>query len=348
MSASKARKFYKSLDPQQKRFVEDKTISTSLPVKHWITFLIKASAYDTYADNAVANSVGWIVLSVLATLATGFTYFSYGQLWFIVVPAAFALLSYGLILRRINFKKRDINNYLRSFFMPFLELMRIKAGSEAKLSASLDFRNPTKAFTPVKSTVRGRKLETYQPKYIIAKVTLLDGAYLEIVIADDIKIYNYRSASGKPKSKTKTTHHFFIRLSVPKSVYKRKDQMLPYNVTVEEQGEEFVFKLKGKHKDNGYLILAPKIFLTGLQSLYHQVEEINPTAKPVAETGEATQVKRPASKDFTDGTSSADSTLPYLLWSDSLFNRTDYDSTQDRGDIPMIVEEDSKMNVFES
>ncbi len=348
MSASKARKFYNALDLQQKRFVDDKTISTSISVKHWIAFLTKASLYDQYADKARSKSGCLIALAVLACIASVVAYFELELQWFVAVPVVFALVAYGLILRRQNLAKRDINNYLRSFFMPFLDLMRVKAGEDAKLSASLDFRNPTKVLKPILSTVRSRKLETFQPKYILAKVTLLDGAYLEIVIADDIKQYSYKSASGKHKSKVKTTHHYFIRLSAPKRVYKRKNQKLPTAVTVEETDDEIIFKLKGKHKDLGYLILSPKVFLLGLQSLYHQLEELNPTVPPLATATHVNQPISGASNRAASSDTGAADAIPYLLWSDTFFDRTDYDSLRDTGDIPLIVDEDSKLNIFES
>ncbi len=348
MSASKARKFYNALDQQQKRFVDDKTISTSLSVKHWIAFLTKASLYDQYADKARTRSGCFIALAIVACIVSFIAYFEFDSPWLIALPLVFALISYGLILRRITLVKRDINNYLRSFFMPFLEVMRIKAGEETKLSASLDFRNPMKVLKPVLSTVRGRKLETFQPKYIIAKVTLLDGAYLEIVIADDIRKFSYTSASGKSKSKIKTTHHFFIRLTAPKAVYKLKNQRLPPEVTMEETGDEIIFKLKGKHKALGYLILTPKIFLSGLQSLYDQLEELNPTVPPLASGADVNLPPSGTSSRVTTSDTGLTSAIPFLIWSDTYFDRTDFDSLRDTDDVPLIMDEDGKLNIFES
>lgn len=350
MSAATAKKFFESLNPQQKQFVESKTISTSLSIKNWIAFLRKASQYDRYADDAITTSTGIIISGVILTIFSLFIPFMFEQTLLFIIPVISALVTYFFTKRKSHLKKRDINNYFRLFFMPFLEMLRVKAGEEAKLSASLDFRDPQKSVPPVKSMVGSRDLKTFQPNYIIAKVSLLDGAYLEMVIADEIRVFSYTNANGKSKSKTKTVHHYFVKLSLPKQVYRLKSQTFPDHITMEETTAEYVFKLKGKQKDEGYALLKLSVFVAGLQSLYNLVEDINPAHGIVTDrTGEP--VKRsPEQKDqFTsDGGYTSDSSIPFLLWSDSMFDRHDYDSTTERGDVPLIMEEDSKLNVFES
>jgi hypothetical protein len=351
MSAQKAKKFFDSLNPQQKQFVADKTISTSLSIKNWIGFLSKASLYDRHADDATNSHNGTITASIILAIVSIF-FIPVDQPWFYGVPVFLVLIAYYFYSRKKNFQKHDINNYFRLFFMPFLEMLRVKAGEEAKLSASLDFRDPKKSIPPVKSMVGSRNVQTYQAKYIIAKVSLLDGSYLEFVITDDIKVFNYRSASGKSKTKTKTVHHYFIRLSVPKNVYKLKSQSLPASVTVEEMANDYTFKLKGKQKDSNYVLLKLSVFVMGLQSLYNLVEEINaapaiPDQRTPVDSKKVVQ-KKDSDYATSDSYASDSSAVPFVLWSDSMFTRSDYDSTMDRGDVPLIMDEDSKLNVFES
>jgi hypothetical protein len=200
--------------------------------------------------------------------------------------------------------------------------------------------------------VGDRNLQTYQAKYIIAKVPLLDGSYLEFVVADDIKVFNYSSFSGRSKTKTKTVHHYFIRLSLPKHVYRLKSQSLPVDVTLEETDNDYTFKLKGKQKDIDYVLLKLNVFVAGLQSLYNLVEEIH-AAPTITDQGTPVDSKKVVEKkdsDYatSDSYASDSSALPFVLWSDSMFSRSDYDSTMDRGDVPLIMDEDSKLNVFES
>lgn len=351
MSAQKAKKFFDSLNPQQKQFVADKTISTSLSIKNWIDFLSRASLYDRYADDATNSKNGIITASIILAIAS-FFFIPIDQPWFYAVPAFLVCVAYYFYSRKKNFQKHDINNYFRLFFMPFLEMLRVKAGEEAKLSASLDFRNPKKSLPPVKSMVGNRTVQTYQAKYIIAKVSLLDGSYLEFVIADDIKIFSYRSASGKSKTKTKTVHHYFIRLTLSKNVYKLKSQSLPGGVTLEETANDYTFKFKGKQKDSDYVLLKLTVFVMGLQSLYNLVEEIHAapaiTDQPTPVDSKKAVQKKESDYATSDSYTSDSSAIPFVLWSDSMFNRSDYDSTMDRGDVPLIMDEDSKLNVFES
>lgn len=351
MSALKAKKFFDSLNPQQKQFVSDKTISTTLSVKNWIAFLKKASLYDHYADQSIDSKKGLVGACVIFAIVSLF-FIPFDQPYFYTIPLVLVLAAYYLYTRRKKYEKHDINNYFRLFFMPFLEMLYVKAGEEAKLSASLDFRNPKKSVPPVKTLVGRRDLYTYQAKYILAKVSLLDGSYLEFVVADDIKVFHYSSASGRSKSKTKTVHHYFIRLSLPKHVYKLKNQTLPENVTLEDTTSDYTFKFKGKQKDSSYALLQLSVFVAGLQSLYNMAEEINATPTQTdLDTSE--HLKKPdevTNSGFTtsDSYTSESNALPFMLWSDSLFNQNDYDSTIGRGDVPLIMDEDSKLNVFES
>jgi len=347
MSALKAKKFFDSLNPQQRQFVESKTISTSLSVKNWIGFLSKASSYDHYADAAITNHIGTIVALVILTLLAAFLTPIVEYPVLVSIPVVLGLITFYFIQKRNQFKRRDINNYLRLFFMPFLEMLRVKAGEEAKLSASLDFRNPLKAASPATSKVRGRDLEIYQPKYILAKVSLLDGSYLEFAVADDIKKYSYRNANGRFKSKTKTVHQYFIKLSLPKNRYKLKTQTFPDKVSLEEVQDEYIFKLKGKQKANNYVLLKLELFVASLQSLFDMVEDISlPTGSLQSGTTQS-QEKQLTDSGLTD-TGSLASNIPFLIWTNSYFNRRDYDSTSESGDVPLITEQDSKLNVFQS
>lgn len=348
MSTHKAKKFFTALNPQQKQFVENKTISATLSVKNWIDFLSNASLYDHYADQAIKRNLwGIVMFAVLTLVAIFLTPVAYYPL-LIVIPVALGLITFYLIRRRITFKQRDINNYLRLFFMPFLEMLKVKAGAEAKLSASLDFRNPKKSITPVKTMVGNRNLKTYQPRYIIAKVTLLDGSYLEFVVTDEIRMFSYQNANGKFKSKTKTVHHYFIKLSLPKERYQRKELTLPDQVTVEETAEEHVFKLKGKEKANDYVLLKLGVFVAGLQSLFNLVDDkttLSGALPPVPSSG----LQPPDKNQVGSETPIADSSnVPFLLWSDSLFNTHDYYATRSSDNIPLITETDSKLSVFQS
>src|SRR5687768_7412399 len=217
---SKAREFYQALNPQQKEFVDQKTISTSVSVKNWLLFLNKATAYDQYIDKSLNRSLIWIsVLTVLligSAIAAGMN--ENANILFITLAIGIVLIF--MVRQRQKLLKKDLNNYLREFFMPFLEVIKIKAGEEAKLSAALDFRDPERALNPTnyeETRPRKRSVKLYEPKFIVAKVALLDQSYLETVIADDIKVLTSRNARGKYKTKKKTVHHFYVKLTVSKT-----------------------------------------------------------------------------------------------------------------------------------
>jgi hypothetical protein len=343
-----AKKFYQSLSLPEKRFIDDKTMSSTMSVKNWIAFLSRASAYDAYRDKIAKGSWVFIVLGILATIATSIAYSQLGIPLLIALPALAAGTTAWLIMRQSTLKRRDLNNYLRLFFMPFLRMMEDFAGPDAKLSAAVDFRDPYKQSQPSTSKVNGRNLTVYSPKYIVGKITLKDGSYLETVIADDIKKFSYRNANGKSKSKTKTTHHYFLRMSLPKHTYRSRQLKPLHNMTFEETNDELIYKLKGKAKEMNYGILKLADFQTGIKHIYMQVENkaVTPTseAPKEAKEGAAKAADVNTERLNTDG----GSYVPAAFWANDYFHDNDYRSTEFRDDVPLVIDEENNLNIFDS
>lgn len=343
-----AKKFYQSLTLQEKRFIDDKTMSTTMSVKNWIAFLTRASAYDAYRDKLASRS-GWsIAIGVILTIASIVVYFESEIMWTISLTAVFGCVTAWLILQRATMKSRDLNNYLRMFFMPLLKMMEDFAGPDAKLSAAVDFRDPFKSNSPIASTVRGRSMKLYQPKYIAGKITIKDGTYFETVIADDIKVFSYTNANGKSKSKTKTTHHYFIRMSLPKQTYRSKGLKLLQGMTFEETNEALIYKLKGKAKEMNYGILKLNTFQTGIKHIYMQVENL--TAPPTVASSDSPKKDSPKSTSEVQEGLTADQSpsIATAFWASTYFQDNDYSNTDFRDDVPLIIDEENDMNIFES
>ncbi|HAA10211.1 MAG TPA: hypothetical protein DCE41_00385 [Cytophagales bacterium] len=137
-----------------------------------------------------------------------------------------------------------------------------------------------------------------RPTYIISKVRLLDGGILELVVADELYDLNWtkRSASGKTKykSKNKTVHHTFVKLTVSKGNYQVKETaVLPENVSVEETAETIIVKCKDKQKIAAIAILEADPVLALLQSVYQAVERTDGGEAVVTE-GEGQKQPLPA------------------------------------------------------
>lgn len=351
-----AKNFYRSLSTQEKRFIDDKTMSTTLSVKNWKLFLQRASAYDAYIDKQLTDSTGWIALFVVLVIAGSI---AYGMLlidWVLSIPLVSGMVCVWLISRRMTLKSRDINNYLRQFFMPFLDAMSALAGEEAKLSAAIDFRDPMKSIKPNESKVQGRDLKVYEAKYIAAKITLKDGSYLETVVADDIRKISYRNPRGKLKSKIKTVHHYFHRLTLPKTTYALRGLQLLSNMEITETEESFVFKVKGKGKALEYHILTLQEYMSGIKHIYNLVQnKQQPPPDPKSESAAssaspyATLLQDPSSsKKDVGGDAGTDASIPAYFWADNYFDRHDFDSTRMRDDLPVLTDEEMKTSVFDS
>jgi hypothetical protein len=194
---------------------------------------------------------------------------------------------------------------------------------------------------------RHRNIEVFEPKIIIAGVTLSDNSYLETVLVDEIKDIRYSSASGRSKRKSKTSHQIFIRLSVDKNVYHRATQTLPANVEFSEDAGKYIFKLKQKEKEASYDILKPIVFFGALSSLYNFVTPIGgapqaPSAGSPIPPVQPLGLNQPLS-------SPANSMYETLMWNDLIFDRYDHDTMfrRDRSH-RSLRSEDESTNYFES
>ena len=75
MSVRKAMKFYKGLSKDQQRFVNEKQISSTMPIRDWIGFLRNTALYDETGDEARKKNRTKIVISALTIVASIFVTF---------------------------------------------------------------------------------------------------------------------------------------------------------------------------------------------------------------------------------------------------------------------------------
>lgn len=335
---SKASRIYKTLTNQQQQFVNEKNISATFRIKKWLGFLQKVSLYDQFGDERIKRirtlMIWSFVLAAISLFAFGIAEFPEGWLSTLFL----LILGIALAIRIRKLKQGDINNYLRMFFFPVVNVLKDKAGEDAKLAATLDFRNPRKANDPVKSVVNGRNLSLYKPTYIICKVQLIDGALLEFVVSDDLKDFNWtkRSASGKTKykSKTKVVHHCFIKMTLPKSEYTWNGTNPPDVQIVDHNGDYFAkqkIKIKKLGKDN---ILNVNAFFAAIQGIYELFKPLNPAAQEPRRSEETNEYE----DDYA--------AIPYI-WYGTTYTDYDYDSF-DYQDTGNYMYEDEGATVFDS
>ena len=336
---SNASDIYRSLTPQQRQFVDEKTISATFKIDKWISFFSNVSKYDKLGDQAIKK---YLVRAIICFVIALFPLFLIGFLEWISVVLIAILVSLGFYFLSVRkrLKAKDVNDYMRLFFLPVLHVLREKAGEDTKLAATLDFRIPRSAMTPQRSKVSGRNLKLYQPQYIIANTELNDGSSLAFVIGDDIKDLSWtkRSASGKTKFKRKTkfTHHCMIKMTLLKSAYRWSGNASDL-VSITEDNDLYVAKTRIKIKTIGKnQTLAVKAFFDGVQAIYNEFEPLNaPHTRQEREDG---------SEEIVDDV--ADLALPYI-WYGSHFDQYDYDSFDhsDTGDFAM---DDDSATVFDS
>ncbi len=338
---SGAKSIYDAFSTQQKQFVTEKTISTTLKISKWLRFFANTIRYDELIEASVKR---WLTIAIISFIACFLSFFLIAVFGFFTLIGTALLLMLGIVslTKRKKSKDKDLSNYLRLFFMPVLHVLQKKAGEDARLAASLDFRIPRSAITPAESKVLHKNLKLYQPKYIIAKVTLKDKTVLEFVVADDLKDFNWTktSSSGKTKfkSKSKVVHHCFIKMTLDKEMYKLKANPSE-NISIVDHNGSFIAKVKIKIKVIGRKkVLGVNHFFEGLQLVYDQFVPLNPVAE-APPRDEDNNERMDIDDDVALDT-------PYI-WYGAAFDQYDYDSFDhdDEGDFVM---DDGAATVFDS
>ncbi|MDH5602932.1 MAG: hypothetical protein OEY51_03310 [Cyclobacteriaceae bacterium] len=319
MSVSKALKVYSEASPEQKKFMDEKKISATYSIKNWQAFLNKAVALDTIGDKAsraLRTRMVWFYVLAGVSFIVGLFYYP-----LFIGTLIFLILGIFTGVKKKKFTKFDLNNYLREFFFPILEVLKVKAGEGAKLSAQLDFSNPLKDQKPKKYKSRNRDISEFNQKFIIAKIPLKDGVELEFVVADVIVEQRYwkKSASGKNKlkNKSKTVHQYLIKATAPKASFPSLRRKIPDHVFLEETEDAYVLKFKGKQKvQKKNDILSVSVFLEAMQDIYYILE------------GKEREKIKPRGED--EAAADID-TMEMYMWSGIYFSHYDYDTFDREG-----------------
>ncbi|UII19454.1 hypothetical protein [Fulvivirga ligni] len=346
MTDNKYSEKYKHLSPVQQQFIDEKVVSTTMKIDKWLALLTKVSKFDKRNDDTISSFLKAAIVCFVLTFLSLFS-LPFLEVYALIPIGIFLASGIVLLVYRKQLKKRDVNNYLRLFFIPVLNILRAKVGGEAKLSANLDFRIPRTVLTPVKSNVRGRDMKLYSPKYIVARLTMADNAALEFVVADDIKDFRWtkRSASGKTKIKTKTkfVHYCFVKLSLPKSEYQLKKEPAG-GITVMDHNGHYLAKAKVKIKTVGKgNVLKVAVFLDTMQKIYSLFQPLN----PIYDEGKTTRLERSERDDVDDVEDGAIMMAMPYLWYGSDFDDYDYDGFDytETGD---YVLDDDSVTAFDS
>lgn len=349
MSIRKAREFYKSLTPNQQHFVDKKTMSDTLKVKQWYQFLSLAADYDEYTDvlqkKYRVRSYWMIGLSIffliVGTILLGAND-AMEQFPFLLILVAIFLGLFFFWRSQANLMKaHDLHDSLRLLFVPLLKLLMVKAGPDARLSANLDFHDPTDNKPDTYKDNRARNVKHYKHTFIMAKTVLQDGGLLEIVNGDDVRKISYwkTSASGKSKhkSKTKVTHITFIKLSVPTAHYTVKEKRPNPEIDVTIDGDRIILKFRSKMKFQEPHILKSNSAQKILHKVYDQLEPI-----PGAITAPQRLHEREEEED-----DDALEILPIMIWQEDYFDDYDVYGTS-YGYYDYDYDYDDNVNVFDS
>ncbi|HLF36035.1 MAG TPA: hypothetical protein VI583_17460 [Cyclobacteriaceae bacterium] len=326
MSVKKALRFYEGLSKDQQKLINEKQIGTTLSLKEWIVFLKNTAAYDEIGDLARKKNVTKIALSVIGIIASIFIMFLEPLAGILLIVIAVLVMAEAI---RVNSKliRLDLSNHLRIFLMPLLFVLKDKAGEKARLSLSLDLRNPKNLNPSKKYKESDTDIKLFEPKYIIGKIKLLDETGMEFIISDEIRslrIVRRTSSRTKIKHKNKVSQYYFIRLTFPKKYYMAKNGIAG-QARMEETLDSIICKLKAKTKtDHIEEIISVEQFLNSVQELYGLVQS-KPEFHPPDPVFHGKPVEaQPAAATATPVLDDSSALIPFMVWGGTYFTTSDY------------------------
>lgn len=251
---SKALEIYKSLSPEQLDLLSKKSIDARFKIKDWLDLLQKLAIYDRFADKRRSQLTGWAIafgvfafLSIFLPIATGI------MLLFIVTAVLLVLLIIYLV--KINtLQKRDLNNGLREFLVPWLVALREEIGKNTYIKLKIHLGKSTdKAWQISEQKHKGwgyPKVSTYMYLFpwLTGEATLADGTIVDWKCSQLIRHRRItkRNARGKIKTKNKykIKHIVVAKVQMPKATYTLKpDSAL---AAVSQTPEFYILKNKSK------------------------------------------------------------------------------------------------------
>lgn len=223
-------KIYKSLDAEQKRIIDEKTVDLNRPPEEILKMLKPIAACDMLGDKVRSKFGCSLALAIVLTIGFVIAWLASGQIVF-VVPAVIALGAAIWCGKVWSFTKQiDLSNNLRQFMLPVMAVFREDFAQGQPVHVKLDLRPPTAdpkktgESAPYKHGVYYKVIDTtYVDSWMSAEGTLSDGSKLSWSITDYIRERKKtkRNPRGKIKSKTKYSKKSYIdvELGLKKKLY---------------------------------------------------------------------------------------------------------------------------------
>ncbi len=297
---------YKTLNPVQQAFVNEKYIDGTFSIKQWQQFLKGVARYDKINDERRGPvSTMWALISVAIILVLiGIILFiifkpRMEDIFEVFIVGFFLTIWFG-VLGGVGFKfwyqhryaKTDIVNHLRKFILPLLLVLKEDAHAKTKVQLMLDF-NRGDVEEKLIDTVNLNERDPYYKlrerifhhQWAKGRIRLNDQTSIQWEGFDTIHELNVtkRRTSGKVKTKRKYKVRHLAEVSVgfQKQMYRLKNKQ-QNKANFIETADKYIFKLKVKQKykslnypDGQENVIDIDLFLAAIMNAYKQVMPIS-------------------------------------------------------------------------
>lgn len=285
MSMLGAYQKYKTLNPDQKRLLGEKSVEGSRTPEEWLGLLKDVSEFDRIGDAGRSGAGKLAIILLISTVILLFVSGLLGQLipgWIPIVLLILCVLGAiisGLIYFKL--KKVDLPNRLRQFIVPVIAILREDIEPSALLNLRIDLRGPIGEkemnHQEDSSGYPKIKITNYADSWFSGGANLADSSSLQWQLIDYIRQRKVtkRNPRGKIKSKTK----YKIQTLIEVKLGMRSKDYTP--VAPDPSGEvslktgEKRNHLRIRHVEHSTELNSPldfKVFLDAVTAAYKQVK----------------------------------------------------------------------------
>jgi len=251
---SEAHRIYKSLSTEQLEVLAKKKLDARYKIKDWLDLLQKVAIYDRFADARRKSLFGWSVGLYIASAILPVIFMATSLLFLLFIPVITLVVAITYSIKVSNLKKKDLNNGMRNFLVPWLVALHEEAGKNAYAKIKMSLDNPINKdylmdeFKSKESGYPKITTQIYFYPWLDGEVTFPDGTQIDWKCEQTIRKRRIvkRNPRGKIKTKTKykIKHSVVAKVQMPVSVYSLKPETKA-DIFMKE-GEFFVFKSKLK------------------------------------------------------------------------------------------------------
>lgn len=274
-----------ALTPEQREFLEKKTIDRQMTMDQWLALLEACANFDTIGDKERGRATVITSISVVAALGGLVFSFTLPMVGVPILAVSGAFIA-AFLPKYLKLKKLNIELDLKKFCLPVLRIVREDMPKDGLLRLKLDLRGceiPEKKLQtqnlPAFGRYRNLQTTVYNDEWFSGDAVLRDGTRLRWQIVDTVESRSrtYTNARGKTKTKKKYKRKtdLAVQAKFPSTrysvVYTARTDLAHKGLTVTSEGQTVkVYRQIKNAGGNAHTDLAPDQFIDTISQAFRR------------------------------------------------------------------------------